>query len=148
MPDWVARDQRRARGLRRGEAAEPPRAPPFRYYAAVSYVDEHVGAIVAALRDGGKYDESIVVFHSDHGYHLGEHGEREPAYETRAPSNSRERRWEKKSNFDLAVRVPLHAFVGASFLASTATSPQLVFWRFLRASAPSSRSAAAAPQPS
>ncbi|KAH8050113.1 sulfuric ester hydrolase [Aureococcus anophagefferens] len=49
-------------------------APPFRYYAAVSYVDEHVGAIVAALRDGGKYDESIVVFHSDHGYHLGEHG--------------------------------------------------------------------------
>ena len=148
VPDWVARDQRRAYDFQRGEAAEPPRAPPFRYYAAVSYVDEHVGAIVAALRDGGKYDESIVVFHSDHGYHLGEHGEREPAYETRAPSYSRERRWEKKSNFDLAVRVPLHAFVGASFLASTATSPQLVFWRFLRASAPSSRSAAAAPQPS
>ena len=107
MPDWVARDQRRAYDFRRGEAAEPPRAPLCRYYAAVSYVDEHVGAIVAALRDGGKYDESIVVFHSDHGYHLGEHGEREPAYETRAPSNSRERRWEKKSNFDLAVRVPL-----------------------------------------
>ena len=79
MPDWVARDQRRAYDFRRGEAAEPPRALPFRYYAAVSYVDEHVGAIVAALRDGGKYDESIVVFHSDHGYHLGEHGEREPA---------------------------------------------------------------------
>eukprot|EP00051_Salpingoeca_urceolata_P017080 m.230200 g.230200 ORF g.230200 m.230200 type:complete len:231 (-) comp18857_c0_seq10:395-1087(-) len=31
-----------------------------------------------------------IIFHADHGYHLGEHGE-----------------WEKKSNFDLVVRVPM-----------------------------------------
>ena len=35
-------------------------------------------------------ENTIIVFHADHGYHLGEHGE-----------------WEKKSNFDLVVRVPL-----------------------------------------
>lgn len=61
-----------------------------RYYAAVSYVDEHVGDIVSLLSERASYEESIIVFHSDHGYHLGEHGE-----------------WEKKSNFDLVVHVPL-----------------------------------------
>ena len=72
VPDWVARDQRHA------------------YYSAVSYVDEHVGEILALLEHEGMSGETIVVAHSDHGYHLGEHGE-----------------WEKKSNFDAVVRVPL-----------------------------------------
>ena len=72
VPDWVARDQRHA------------------YYAAISYVDEHVGALLAQLDAEGLAESTIVVFHSDHGYHLGEHGY-----------------WEKKSNFDMGVRVPL-----------------------------------------
>eukprot|EP01062_Namystynia_karyoxenos_P005426 TRINITY_DN118_c1_g1_i1.p1 TRINITY_DN118_c1_g1~~TRINITY_DN118_c1_g1_i1.p1 ORF type:complete len:499 (+),score=105.87 TRINITY_DN118_c1_g1_i1:74-1570(+) len=72
VPQWVQRDQRHA------------------YYAAVSYVDEHVGDLLGVLRDEGVYDDTIIVFHADHGYLLGEHGY-----------------WEKKSNFDLTVRVPL-----------------------------------------
>jgi len=72
VPDWVMQDQRHA------------------YYASVSYVDEHVGAILDTLQQSGMADDTLVLFHADHGYHLGEHGE-----------------WEKKSNFDLVVRVPL-----------------------------------------
>eukprot|EP01065_Artemidia_motanka_P017746 TRINITY_DN21173_c0_g1_i2.p2 TRINITY_DN21173_c0_g1~~TRINITY_DN21173_c0_g1_i2.p2 ORF type:complete len:247 (+),score=70.05 TRINITY_DN21173_c0_g1_i2:873-1613(+) len=72
IPDWVARDQRHG------------------YYAAVSYVDEHVGDIVKAIKDEGLYNDTILVFHADHGYLLGEHGY-----------------WEKKANFETIVRVPL-----------------------------------------
>ena len=72
VPDWVQRDQRHG------------------YYAAVSYVDEHVGALLGRLERERLTASTIVVMHSDHGYALGEHG-----------------LWEKKSNFDLAVRVPL-----------------------------------------
>ena len=72
VPEWVQRDQRHA------------------YYAAISYVDEHIGAILGKLRGEGLYTSTIIVVHADHGYQLGEHGI-----------------WEKKSNFDLAVRVPL-----------------------------------------
>ena len=48
VPDWVMRNQRRA------------------YYASVSYVDEHIGAILEVLEDEGILNSTIVVFHSDH----------------------------------------------------------------------------------
>jgi len=47
VPSWVARDQRHA------------------YYAAISYVDEHVGEMLTLLEKSGLYDDTIVVFHSD-----------------------------------------------------------------------------------
>jgi len=72
VPDAVIQDQRRA------------------YYAAVSYVDEHIGALLDELDAQGLTDSTIVVVHGDHGYHLGEQGI-----------------WGKATNFDLAVRVPL-----------------------------------------
>jgi len=72
LPDWVTRNQRRA------------------YYASVSYIDEHIGSLVDTLKKEGLYNSTIIVFHSDHGYALGEHGY-----------------WEKKSNFDMTIRVPL-----------------------------------------
>ncbi len=72
VSDEVMRNQRRA------------------YYSSVSYVDEHIGAILDTLDAEGLTNSTIVVFHSDHGYSLGEHGY-----------------WEKKSNFDLTIRVPL-----------------------------------------
>ena len=65
VPDWVQRDQRHA------------------YYAAISYVDEHIGALLARLDSEGLERRTIVVMHADHGYQLGEHGI-----------------WEKKSNFE------------------------------------------------
>ncbi len=43
------------------------------YYAAVSYMDAQVGKVLDALRDAGIADKTIVIFTSDHGYHLGEH---------------------------------------------------------------------------
>ncbi|XP_052429877.1 iduronate 2-sulfatase [Carassius gibelio] len=60
------------------------------YFAAVSYVDAQVGTILQALDDFGLAKNTIVVFSSDHGWSLGEHGE-----------------WAKYSNFDVATRVPL-----------------------------------------
>ncbi|MFG0264719.1 MAG: sulfatase [Rhodopirellula sp. JB055] len=43
------------------------------YYASVAYMDAQVGKVLAALRESGQEENTIVVFTSDHGYHLGEH---------------------------------------------------------------------------
>lgn len=43
------------------------------YYAAVSYLDAQVGKVLDALEKSGQADNTIVIFTSDHGYHLGEH---------------------------------------------------------------------------
>jgi iduronate 2-sulfatase len=43
------------------------------YYAAVAYMDAQVGKVLAALEQSGQADNTIVIFTSDHGYHLGEH---------------------------------------------------------------------------
>ncbi len=43
------------------------------YYASVAYMDAQVGKVLAALEDAGIAEKTIVIFTSDHGYHLGEH---------------------------------------------------------------------------
>ena len=43
------------------------------YYASVSYMDAQVGVVMKALQDNGLEDNTVVIFTSDHGYHLGEH---------------------------------------------------------------------------
>ncbi|HIL35911.1 MAG TPA: DUF229 domain-containing protein, partial [Planctomycetes bacterium] len=43
------------------------------YYASVAFMDAQVGKVMAALEASGVADNTIVIFTSDHGYHLGEH---------------------------------------------------------------------------
>ncbi|MFO0868851.1 MAG: sulfatase [Pirellulales bacterium] len=43
------------------------------YYASVAYLDAQVGHVLDALDRSGQADNTIVIFTSDHGYHLGEH---------------------------------------------------------------------------
>ncbi|XP_030065990.1 iduronate 2-sulfatase [Microcaecilia unicolor] len=64
------------------------------YFAAVSYVDAQVGQLLSALDDLHLTNNTIVVFISDHGWSLGEHGE-----------------WAKYSNFDVATHVPMMIYV-------------------------------------
>jgi choline-sulfatase len=60
------------------------------YYAAISYVDERIGELLAALDDAGLRDETTVIFTADHGEMLGERG-----------------LWYKMSFFEPSARVPL-----------------------------------------
>lgn len=43
------------------------------YYASVTYMDAQVGKVLKALEESGVADKTIVIFTSDHGYHLGQH---------------------------------------------------------------------------
>ncbi len=60
------------------------------YYAAISYVDAQVGKVIDELDRLGLRKRTIIVFWSDHGFHLGEHS-----------------LWAKTSNFELDARVPM-----------------------------------------
>lgn len=43
------------------------------YYASVTYMDRQVGKVLDTLERTGLNEKTIVIFTSDHGYHLGEH---------------------------------------------------------------------------
>jgi arylsulfatase A-like enzyme len=44
------------------------------YHTSVAYMDRNLGTILEALERAGHYDDTLVVFNSDHGYLLGQHG--------------------------------------------------------------------------
>ncbi|MCF0109534.1 MAG: sulfatase-like hydrolase/transferase [Erysipelotrichaceae bacterium] len=44
------------------------------YYSAVSFVDTQVGRIIQTLKDIGEYDNTLIVFTSDHGEMMGDYG--------------------------------------------------------------------------
>ncbi|QDT39489.1 sulfatase [Stratiformator vulcanicus] len=71
---------------------QPERCREFRqaYFACVTFLDEVVGDLLDAIDERGLTEETIVVFFSDHGFHLGEHGQ-----------------WHKFTLFEESARVPL-----------------------------------------
>ncbi|WP_281614985.1 sulfatase [Flammeovirga sp. SubArs3] len=43
------------------------------YYACISYIDDILGQMVNKLKEKDLWDNTIIVFFSDHGYHMGNH---------------------------------------------------------------------------
>lgn len=60
------------------------------YYATISFMDAQIGRVLSALDELNLRDNTIVLFSSDHGYHMGEHGH-----------------YQKQTLFEHADRVPL-----------------------------------------
>lgn len=60
------------------------------YYASITFADAQAGRILDALEETGLAGNTVVLFTSDHGYHMGEHGH-----------------WQKTTLFENAARVPL-----------------------------------------
>jgi len=44
------------------------------YYSYITFMDDEIGRILAALRASGQYDHTIIVFSSDNGLAIGSHG--------------------------------------------------------------------------
>lgn len=43
------------------------------YYATISQIDHHVGRLVALLKDKNLYDDTLILYNSDHGDYMGYH---------------------------------------------------------------------------
>jgi arylsulfatase A-like enzyme len=96
-PEWAMGDSEPAQyytqhGYEKPWLASPDQAAEMlrSYYASISYIDEQVGRLIDGLKSRGQYENTIIIFVSDHGFHTGEHGY-----------------WGKHNLWDASMRVPL-----------------------------------------
>jgi uncharacterized sulfatase len=73
-----------------GTKADSSQGAVAAYQACVAFMDANVGLVLGALDRHKLWDQTVVVFMGDHGFHLGDHG-----------------LWSKKTLFEQALRVPL-----------------------------------------
>ncbi|MEO1525155.1 MAG: sulfatase, partial [Planctomycetota bacterium] len=59
------------------------------YHACISFIDAQLGLVLNALEESGHAEDTLVIFTSDHGYHLGDHF-----------------LWGKVTLFDIGAKVP------------------------------------------
>ncbi|MBL8293114.1 MAG: sulfatase [Bryobacterales bacterium] len=85
-PKWAYWTQPPNFGLTEKQRLEGMQA----YFAAILFLDAQVGKLLDALKRTGQEERTTVVFWSDHGYGLGEHGQ-----------------WMKQTVFEHAARTPL-----------------------------------------
>ena len=79
-------------GIQKGESPslEMKRKLIHGYAACVSYVDQQVGKVIAAIDQLGLRDDTVVLLMSDHGFSLSEHN-----------------RWAKHALFEIELQIPL-----------------------------------------
>jgi uncharacterized sulfatase len=90
-------------GMGEGDLKDCVRA----YWASVSCLDAQVGQLLEALERLGLAENTIVVFFSDHGFMLGEHGQ-----------------WQKQMLFEESLRVPL--ILAGPGISGRGASPRIV----------------------
>jgi arylsulfatase A-like enzyme len=75
------------------------------YRGLVKQIDDHIGRLLACLEQGGRLEDTLIVFTADHGDHLGDH-------------------WlgEKEYFFDAAVKVPFLLYDPAAEKRGTAVT--------------------------
>ena len=89
--DYASRALYFAHGRHRHKVTEADlRRARHGYYAMISFVDDKVGQLLAALEASGQTDNTVVIFTADHGEMLGERG-----------------MWFKQSLFEWSARIPL-----------------------------------------
>lgn len=73
------------------------------YLACVSFVDDQVGFLIDALKASKYADDTVVVFTSDNGYHMGEKG-----------MLHKHTLWEESTRIPLVISLPEDSYTGVS----------------------------------
>lgn len=104
---WINRFQNRYKCRDRGEDGFFLACMRSAYYASISFVDYQIGRMLDALERTGRLENTLIVFHSDHGEYLGDYG-----------------CYGKRSMHDVSARIPLVCrFPGARNGGSVVSTP-------------------------